>query len=349
MKISIVAHGAHGGRGGIDLYIANLIDALIESSNVQSINLYTKKKIKLKKKNITKKYSSNSINFLIMIFVNLINILKSDIIIISHINLLPFLTIPILFKRKVVLLSYGLEIWGEEKNLFYKYIIKKINYFICMRLYTMKKLKKMYKLNDKKYFLLSNCIKIKKLTKLNKNNKNIITVARLDAGEKFKGVDETLEAISLHKNINFKYFVVGDGDDKKRLKNKAKDLNIKGNVIFFGKVSNKVRSYLLSKSHIISMPGSDKTFDTYPFRFIFLEAAEFGLKIIASHPSEKNELDSKKRYNNINFVNPNNKVQILKKILQLQKQKKKYDLKYLNDFSFNNFKNNLYVIISKIL
>ena len=29
MNISIISHGAHGGRGGIDQYIANLIDVLI--------------------------------------------------------------------------------------------------------------------------------------------------------------------------------------------------------------------------------------------------------------------------------------------------------------------------------
>ena len=58
------------------------------------------------------------------------------------------------------------------------------------------------------------------------------------------------------------------------------------------------------------MPGSDKTFDTYPFRFVFLEAAEFGLKIIGSIPklSEKNY---DKKYKNLNFVNPKKRKQIL--------------------------------------
>ena len=52
-------------------------------------------------------------------------------------------------------------------------------------------------------------------------HKNIITIARLWSSEKFKGVDETLEALSLLKKINFLYFVVGDGDDKQRLIQKA--------------------------------------------------------------------------------------------------------------------------------
>ena len=93
------------------------------------------------------------------------------------------------------------------------------------------------------------------------------------------------------KKINFFYFIVGDGDDKQRLIQKAKKLNIINHVKFFGRVSNKKRDMLLANSSIISMPGTDKSFDTYPFRFVFLEAAEFGLKIIGSTPK-----NTEKRY-----------------------------------------------------
>ena len=213
----------------------------------------------------------------------------------------------------------------------------------------MEALKKKYNLKNKNFHLLSNCIKLRNLEKLikNKKNKNIITIARLSSLEKYKGIDETLEALALLKKINFYYFVVGDGDDKERLILKAKKLNIINNVKFFGNISNKRRDQLFSNSLIISMPGSDKTFDAYPFRFAFLEAAEFGLKIIGSIPkgSDKN---CDKKYKNLNFVNPKKTKQILDKILELQKQKKQIDKKYLNDFSFDNFKNRLNNILLEI-
>ena len=38
MNISIISHGAHGGRGGIDQYIANLIDVLISAKKIKCIN-----------------------------------------------------------------------------------------------------------------------------------------------------------------------------------------------------------------------------------------------------------------------------------------------------------------------
>ena len=349
MKISIITPAAHGGSGGIAQYNANLINVLSSKREIESIYLFSKTNVKLNNNKVKTFYSSNHINFFILIILNIINIFKSKIIIVSHINLIPYLIIPILFNKKIILLSYGLEIWGVSKNFIYKLLIKRINFFICMRNYTMEALKKKYNLKNKNFHLLPNCIKLRNLGKLikNKKNKNIITVARLSSLEKYKGIDETLEALALLKKINFYYFVVGDGDDKERLILKAKKLNLMNNVKFFGKVSNKRRDQLLANSSIISMPGSDKTFDTYPFRFAFLEAAEFGLKIIGSTP-KGTEKNCNKKYKNLNFVNPKKTKQILEKILELQKQKKQIDKKYLNDFSFDNFKNRLNNILLEI-
>ena len=353
MKISLIISGARGGfGGGIEQYSSNLIKGIVDKKKIKSINIISKTNLKLKNKKIKTScaFISNSpASFFLTIIFNIINILKSDIILISHINHIPFLIIPILLNKKVVLLSYGKEIWGQTKNLIYKILIKKINYFICMRYYTMKVLKKKYNLENKNFYLLSNCIKLRKLKKLKINkNKNIITISKLWSILKYSGVDENLEALSLLKKMNFYYFIVGDGDDNPRLIQKAKKLNIIKNVKFFGKVSNKKRDILLANSSILSMPGTSEWFDTYPFRFAFLEAAEFGLKILGSTPKNE-EKHYEKKYKNLNFVNPRNRKKILIKILKLQKQKRQFDKKYLKDFSFDNFENRLNNILSEII
>ena len=349
MKISFITHGGHGGHGGIDKYSAYVIDVLAKNKLVKSIDIFSKKIIKFNNKKTNKFCSGNNIGFLLLIFTNIINILKSNVIIISHINLVPLLLIPILLNKKIVLFSYGLEIRFVTKNFFYKLLIKRINFFICMRGHTLKILKKKYNLKYKNFYLLPNCIKFGKLRKLKTHkHKNIITIARLWSTEKFKGVDETLEALSLLKKINFLYFVVGAGDDKQRLIKKAKKLNIIKNVKFFGQVSNNKRDKLLQNSSLISMPGSNKYHDTYPPRFAFLEAAEFGLKILGTTPFPSEKCFEKK-YKSLNFVNPHNKKQILNKILKLQKQTKQYDKKLLKDFSFDNFSKKLNNIFLEII
>ena len=238
--------------------------------------------------------------------------------------------------------------FGKKKNLLYQLIIKKINYFICMREYTKNILKKKYKINYKIFYDLHNAVKFRNFKINKRNSKDLITIARLDSSEKYKGIDETLEALSNFKKIDFKYNIVGDGDDKNRLILKAKKLKVLEHVKFFGKINDRKRDALLSKSKIIIMPGSDKTFDTYPFRFIFLEAAEFGLHIIGSYPPNKKERLYEKKYSSLNFINPKDKIDLTQIIKRLQKKRKIKDMKLIKDFSIRTFEKNLDIIVNKI-
>ena len=43
-KIIILTHGAHGGYGGIDKYVKNIINVLSKSKNKFQINIFSKKK-----------------------------------------------------------------------------------------------------------------------------------------------------------------------------------------------------------------------------------------------------------------------------------------------------------------
>tara|TARA_B110000483_G_scaffold169052_1_gene199913 strand:- start:1755 stop:2318 length:564 start_codon:yes stop_codon:yes gene_type:complete len=158
-KIVIITHGAHGGRGGIDKYVKNIINVLSKNKNQYKINIFSKNKINLQKKNIYVNYSKKFYPFLILS--NFFKIITSDLIIITHINLILYLFFLIFNKKKFVLFSYGLEIWGSKKNFLYRLFIKKIKYFVSMRKITLDIQKKIYKLSNNKYFLLNNPLDIK--------------------------------------------------------------------------------------------------------------------------------------------------------------------------------------------
>jgi hypothetical protein len=217
-----------------------------------------------------------------------------------------------------------------------------------MREFTKKKLIRKYELKKKIFFDLPNAIKFRNIKISKKKTNDLITVARLDSSEKYKGIDETLEVMAKMNKINFKYKIIGDGDDKMRLILKAKSLGCLKHVNFYGKISDKKRDILLKNSKIMIMPGSDKTYDTYPFRFIFLEAAEFGLYIIGSNPPEKKEKNLEKKYLTFNFVNPKDKNNIINLIKKLQKKNKIKDKNLFQDFSIKSFDKNLSKIIKKI-
>ena len=349
MDITILTPGASGGYGGISKYNSNLINFFLKKKEIEKIFLFSRSKTNYKNKKILYVNEENILIFFFRILINHFKIIKSDLIFVTHINLIIFCLLPILMKKKVILCTYGLEIWGNKKNFVYQWLIKKIDHFICMRNYTKKRLSLNYELKNKNFYNLHNSIKFRNINFKNNASKNLITIARLDSSEKFKGIDETLDALSKLKKMNFLYNIVGDGNDKNRLICKAKKLKNSNKIKFFGRINEKKKDLLLSKSHIMIMPGSDKTFDTYPFRFIFLEAAEFGLHIIGSLPPIKEEIDSAKIYKSINFVNPRNTVHILKLIKKLQRKDKIRDTKLIKNFSTNNFEINLGKIINKII
>ena len=78
---------------------------------------------------------------------------------------------------------------------------------------------------------------------------NIITVARLHW---VKGLDYTLEALSLLKKegVNFKYTIIGDGIERERLVFAAHQFGITDNITFIGKLSYKEVKKQLAKANI---------------------------------------------------------------------------------------------------
>lgn len=350
MKVSIITPGAKGGYGGISKYNSNIINFFLKKTDCEKIYLFSRSRVNYKHKKISSNSSNSKLHFLVILFFNHLNLLRSDIIFITHINLILFCFFPILLKKKVVLINYGLEIWGTDKSFIYHWLIKRINFFICMREYTKKVLKKKYNINknNKKFFDLHNSIEFRKVKLNNRSSKDIVTVARLDASEKFKGIDETLEALSIMKKIDFKYHVIGKGNDQVRLINKSKKIGCSKYVKFYGKINDKKRDMILNNSKIMIMPGSDQTFDTYPFRFTFLEAAEFGLHLIGSFPPDLIEKNYERKYPCLNFVNPKNKQSIINKIRILQRKNKIKDEKFIKDFSIINFNKKLNNIVLKI-
>ncbi len=97
-KVFYITHGAHGGKGGIDKYSKNIIDYFIKYKKLFKLNIISKYKIKFKHRDITKKNSKHFLFFLIIL--NLFKIIKSDLIIVTHINLLPLVLPFIFFKKK---------------------------------------------------------------------------------------------------------------------------------------------------------------------------------------------------------------------------------------------------------
>ncbi|MGM9876389.1 MAG: glycosyltransferase [Bacilli bacterium] len=110
-----------------------------------------------------------------------------------------------------------------------------------------------------------------KVSKL--NNKNIITVSRLDYG---KRNDDIIRAFSKLKEKDWKLYIVGDGKEYNNLTKLVKELKLEDRVILTGyKNKEKIEEYML-KSSLFLMAS-----ETEGLPMVLLEAMSYGIPCIA--------------------------------------------------------------------
>lgn len=107
----------------------------------------------------------------------------------------------------------------------------------------------------------------------------LMTLGRLDAGERAKGFDEVMEVLGpLAEEIpDLAYLIVGDGTDRARLEEKAQRLGLGDRVVFAGFIpeEEKVDHYRLADVYV--MPSKWEGFG-----IVYLEAMACGVPVIGS-------------------------------------------------------------------
>ncbi|MFO1059388.1 MAG: glycosyltransferase family 4 protein [Dongiaceae bacterium] len=107
----------------------------------------------------------------------------------------------------------------------------------------------------------------------------LLTLGRLAAAERYKGIDEVLECLPalLAARPDLAYLVAGDGDDRPRLEAKAAALGLGGRVVFCGRVpeAEKAEHYRLADAFV--MPGRGEGFG-----IVYLEAMACGIPVLGS-------------------------------------------------------------------
>ena len=108
----------------------------------------------------------------------------------------------------------------------------------------------------------------------------LLTVTRLSAADKYKGIDTLLNAIHLSQTsgVRVTLDIVGWGDDAERLKSLASSLGIQKAVHFRGAVSDETLQQLFSESDVFAMPSKKEGFG-----IVFVEAMAAGLPCIGAN------------------------------------------------------------------
>lgn len=104
-----------------------------------------------------------------------------------------------------------------------------------------------------------------------------LMVGRLSAAERYKGHDAVLEAWPGVRAVHpgARLVVAGDGDDRTRLEQKARDLGLAGAVVFLGRVDPDALARLYRDAAVFVLPSRDEGFG-----LVYLEAMRAGLACI---------------------------------------------------------------------
>lgn len=296
MRVFALVTEAFGGFGGIAKYNQDFITALADYPGCEEIVVLprlmrtTDFQLPAGVQVVTSATNSRW-RYLFGLFRTLVTGPKYDVVVCGHINLLPLAFFACRrWRAPVVLLIYGIDAWAPTGRKPADRLVRHVDYFISISEITRQKFLSWTRINDDKGFVLPNAIDLAAfgpgpkredfLRRYKLANKRILmTLGRLSAEERYKGVDEVLEAMPqmLHRFPDLAYLVVGNGSDLPRLQSKARDLGVERHVVFAGSVpeSEKADHYRLADVYV--MPSSGEGFG-----FVFLEAMACGISVVAS-------------------------------------------------------------------
>ena len=112
----------------------------------------------------------------------------------------------------------------------------------------------------------------------------ILSVTRLDRGDRYKGIATVIEAFSMLADDSMQYFIVGHGSDLSFLQLVAERCGVKDRVHFMRGVSDSELIALYQQCETFVLPSGKEGFG-----IVFLEAMFFGAPVIAAE--EKGAVD----------------------------------------------------------
>lgn len=216
---------------------------------------------------------------------------KFDLVICGHINLLPFAFVA--SRRsgaKLALVIHGIDAWTPHRSNLINRLAKRINTVVAVSNLSLERFLNWAKPGNYQQAIIPNTIDLTRYTPGARpqslveryslvGKKVLLTMGRLAAHERYKGVDEVLELMPslLQKLPELVYLIVGDGDDRARLELKARQLGVANQVIFAGYILNEDKQAHYRLADVYVMPSRGEGFG-----IVFLEAMASGIPVVAS-------------------------------------------------------------------
>lgn len=256
---------------------------------------------------------------------------RADLVICGHLHLLPFARfLAWRFNCPMVPVVYGYEAWRPTSHRIVNRICGRLSAFISIRKYTTECFRNWAGIPHAKTYYLPNAVDLGDygvaprrsdlVAKYGLAGRVVVMTAgriELNEWERNKGFDEVLETLpELARDMpDVAYLIMGDGDGRAHLEEKARALGVVDRVIFTGYVPEKEKADHYRLADVVAMPGSNRLFDRYPFRFAFLEPLACGVPVVGSRLEDSSEIDDPDARALLIQVDPHDRADIKRGVL----------------------------------
>jgi glycosyltransferase involved in cell wall biosynthesis len=281
---------------------------------------------------------------------------KADVVLLSHINLLP---VGWMIKKRspktsLFLFAHGIEIWGDLRAVTHS-MLSSVDRFLCVSTFTKSTIREQHEIRAEKCGVVNNCLdpflpmpgeKVKSPELLKRYgfapaDTVVFTLTRLSSKDRYKGYDRVLEALALigGEDNKIRYLVGGSYDaiEKGAVDEAVNRLGLQDRVTIAGYIPDDELAEHFKMADVYVMPSTKEGFG-----IVFIEAMYYGLPVIAGNADGSVDALLNGRLGLL--VNPENVEEIRKAIEKIIRDIKAYtpDSKLLMDhFSYDSYKRKL--------
>jgi phosphatidyl-myo-inositol dimannoside synthase len=221
---------------------------------------------------------------------------RPNLVVCGHLNLLPAAWIYARARgARLALIVHGFE--ARTPRRWARLLARRIDTVIAVSRHTAEMFATWSGVALERTFILPNCVDLDRFVPAERDAglaaryglgdcRVLLTVGRLSAHERYKGVDAVIEAMPrlLARFPDLKYLVVGDGSDRPRLEAKSVTLGVADRVVFAGHIAEaeKVAHYNLTDAYVMPSFGEG-------FGIVLIEAAACGVPVIGSRTDGSRE------------------------------------------------------------
>jgi glycosyltransferase involved in cell wall biosynthesis len=215
-----------------------------------------------------------------------------DLVVCGHLNLTPFATLAKTVTRAPLLLvAHGIEAWQRPRRALVPIALRSVDAVAGVSRLTLDRLASWAPMAGKQQYVLPNAIPLERYSPgptpryleeryaIPPDSPVLLTVGRMSSAERYKGHDEIIELLpALAARVpEVRYLVVGDGDDRSRLADKAASLGVDTHVIFTGFIPEEEKPDHFRLANVYVMPSHGEGFGR-----VLVEAMASGVPVVAS-------------------------------------------------------------------